>query len=132
MTCNDPVDIAKLKRILCDINSDQNISNLDKYGPMTTPILLVQVHRDVQRLQFLIFFLAQVRHIHITLLIFSHSYYDEKISRLIGGIDFCKVMQIFYPHSLQLHPYKFPGVDDEDCLPGAAITDCMMRDARSH
>nr|XP_026486666.1 alpha-1,6-mannosyl-glycoprotein 2-beta-N-acetylglucosaminyltransferase-like [Vanessa tameamea] len=78
--------------------------------------------------------LSEVQGIQTALLIFSHSFYNEPINRLVRNIDFCKVMQIFYPFSLQLHPYKHPGVDPGDCKPGLSKTKnakyCLIRDAR--
>ena len=49
------------------------------------------------------------------LLVFSHDYYDEDINSLIQSIDFCKVVQIFYPYSIQTHPNTFPGESPNDC-----------------
>ncbi|ETN60355.1 hypothetical protein AND_008023 [Anopheles darlingi] len=59
--------------------------------------------------------LAQARDISRTLLVFSHDYYDDDINDLVQSIDFCKVMQIFYPFSIQTHPNEFPGSDPDDC-----------------
>jgi alpha-1,6-mannosyl-glycoprotein beta-1,2-N-acetylglucosaminyltransferase len=59
--------------------------------------------------------LAQAKDIQNTLLVFSHDHYDEDINELVQSIDFCKVMQIFYPHSLQTHPHLFPGEAPNDC-----------------
>lgn len=66
-------------------------------------------------LRHLIVSLAQARYIESTLLIFSHDYYDEEINDLVQSIDFAKVMQIFYPFSIQTHPHEFPGESPEDC-----------------
>lgn len=59
--------------------------------------------------------LAQARDISKTLLVFSHDFYDEDINDLVQSIDFCKVLQIFYPYSIQTHPHEYPGVDPGDC-----------------
>lgn len=63
----------------------------------------------------LIVSLAQARDISQALLVFSHDYYDEEINSLIQSVDFCKVIQIFYPFSIQMHPHEFPGEDPNDC-----------------
>jgi alpha-1,6-mannosyl-glycoprotein beta-1,2-N-acetylglucosaminyltransferase len=47
--------------------------------------------------------------------VFSHDYYDEEINELVQSVDFCKVMQIFYPYSIQTHPKEFPGESPGDC-----------------
>lgn len=59
--------------------------------------------------------LAQVRDISQVLLVFSHDIFDEEINELVQSVDFCKVLQIFYPHSIQTHPHEFPGEDANDC-----------------
>lgn len=63
----------------------------------------------------LIVSLAQVRGIEKALIVFSHDFYNLEIIELVQSIDFCKVMQIFYPYSIQTHPHEFPGEDPEDC-----------------
>ncbi|KAJ0169589.1 hypothetical protein K1T71_014774 [Dendrolimus kikuchii] len=73
------------------------------------------VHTRLSYLRHLIVSLAQARDVDRTLLIFSHDYYDEEINSLVKSIDFTKVMQIFYPFSIQTHPHEFPGMDPNDC-----------------
>jgi alpha-1,6-mannosyl-glycoprotein beta-1,2-N-acetylglucosaminyltransferase len=63
----------------------------------------------------LIVSLAQARGIENVLLVISHDFFDPQINELVHSIDFCKVMQIFYPHSIQTHPYEFPGESPGDC-----------------
>lgn len=128
-------DVEKLKTALEKINLKQNVSNKSSFRPVgdDTPVIVIQVHKSITGLQYLILSLSQVQGIQTALLIFSHSYYHESINRLVRNIDFCKVMQIFYPFSLQLHPYKHPGVDPEDCKPGYPAPKnpkyCLIRDA---
>lgn len=59
--------------------------------------------------------LAQAQDIDSTLLVFSHDHYDEDINELVQSIDFAKVMQIFYPYSIQTHINQFPGESPGDC-----------------
>ncbi|CAG9786416.1 unnamed protein product [Diatraea saccharalis] len=110
------------------LNHDAEIFNWNRCGRLRddTDIFLIQVHKDIERLQYLIVSLGQVRYIKNAMLIFSHSYYDDKINKLIRSIRFAKVMQIFYPYSMQLNPDKFPGADSEDC--NGSVT-CVGRDA---
>lgn len=125
--------MAKVERL----NHNAEVFDPGKHGVVReeTTIIAVQVHKDVERLQYLIISLGQVHFIQRVLLVFSHSYYDDNMNELIRSIRFCKYMQIFYPYSLQLHPDKFPGVDPDDCNStgdrgAAARGDCFDRDAR--
>jgi alpha-1,6-mannosyl-glycoprotein beta-1,2-N-acetylglucosaminyltransferase len=77
--------------------------------------VLLQVHTRIIYLRHLIVSLAQARDIETVLLVFSHDYYDEEINELVQSVDFCKVMQIFYPYSIQTHPKEFPGESPGDC-----------------
>lgn len=127
-------DVNKLASVVEVLNYEREVFNTNRYGLVRheTNMLVVQVGRDAERLQYLIISLAQVHYIQSVLVVFSHSYYDDKINKLISSIKFCRVMQIFYPYSLQLYPNKFPGIDAEDCLSGAGKIDkyCSNRDAR--
>lgn len=109
-------EIEELKTKIEELNISPEVLNSDVYGAVAddTTTLVVQVRKDVERLQHLIISLAQVDRIRQALLVFSHSYYDEEMNELIRSIRFCRVMQIFYPYSLQLHPDKFPGPDPAD------------------
>ncbi|XP_066985226.1 alpha-1,6-mannosyl-glycoprotein 2-beta-N-acetylglucosaminyltransferase-like isoform X1 [Macrobrachium rosenbergii] len=98
-------------------SGNETVLNEELYGPIQadTIVIAVQVHNRLEYLRHLIVSLAQARDIDSVLLIFSHDYFDEDINQLITTIDFCKVMQIFYPHSLQTHPHSFPGESQGDC-----------------
>lgn len=124
--------INKLISITEMMNFEREVLQAWRYGAVRadTDMLVVQVHRDVERLQFLIVALAEVRYIQSVLLVFSHSYYDDVINKLVTSITFCRVLQIFYPYSFQLYPNKFPGIDPDDCLSGYGTADCSHRDGR--
>jgi alpha-1,6-mannosyl-glycoprotein beta-1,2-N-acetylglucosaminyltransferase len=66
-------------------------------------------------LRHLIVSLAQARRIESVLLVISHDHFDPELNDLVKSIDFCKVMQIFYPFSIQTHPNEFPGESPGDC-----------------
>ncbi|KAF9410375.1 hypothetical protein HW555_010501 [Spodoptera exigua] len=127
-------EISELASTIAALNYERTVFQTHKYGTVTskTTILVVQVHRDLERLQYLIVSLAQVREIESVLLVFSHSYYDDRINKLVSKITFCRFMQIFYPYSLQLYPNKFPGIDPDDCASatGRRKTFCSSRDGR--
>ncbi|XP_053622684.1 alpha-1,6-mannosyl-glycoprotein 2-beta-N-acetylglucosaminyltransferase isoform X2 [Plodia interpunctella] len=110
-------NITDIRRAILKDNDAQTIYNEDLFGPVQndTLIIAIQVHTRLTYLRHLIVSLAQARDIDKTLLVFSHDYYDEEINALVKSIDFTKVMQIFYPYSIQTHPHEFPGMDPNDC-----------------
>ncbi|XP_049829644.1 alpha-1,6-mannosyl-glycoprotein 2-beta-N-acetylglucosaminyltransferase isoform X2 [Schistocerca gregaria] len=110
-------NISDIRRSIERYNEMQTIHNEEVFGPVQndTLIIVVQVHTRIIYLRHLIVSLAQARDIDTVLLIFSHDYYDEEINELVQSIDFCKVMQIFYPFSIQTHPKEFPGESPGDC-----------------
>lgn len=110
-------NISDTQRSMERYNEYQTIINEEVFGPLMNDsvIIVVQVHKRITYLRHLIVSLAQARDISKTLLIFSHDFYDEEINELVQSIDFCKVMQIFYPFAIQTHPHEFPGTDPKDC-----------------
>ncbi|XP_075147725.1 alpha-1,6-mannosyl-glycoprotein 2-beta-N-acetylglucosaminyltransferase isoform X2 [Haematobia irritans] len=112
-----PPNISEIKRQIAKYNDMQLVLNEYTFGPLQNDsvIIVIQVHTRIIYLRHLIVSLAQARDISRVLLIFSHDYYDEDINDLVQSIDFCKVMQIFYPYSIQTHLNEFPGVDPNDC-----------------
>ncbi|XP_063987019.1 alpha-1,6-mannosyl-glycoprotein 2-beta-N-acetylglucosaminyltransferase isoform X5 [Diachasmimorpha longicaudata] len=111
------VDIIEIQRGIERINAEQKIYNDDAFGPLAAdaPVIVIQVHSRLTYLRHLIVSLAQARGIEQALLIFSHDVWHPDINYLIQSVDFCRVMQIFYPHSIQTHPKSFPGEDPNDC-----------------
>lgn len=107
------MNLSDIQRSIERYNEYQTIINEEVFGPLQNDsiIIVVQVHQRITYLRHLIISLAQAQDISKTLLIFSHDFYDEEINELVQTIDFCKVMQIFYPHSIQTHPNEFPGTD---------------------
>ncbi|XP_034839008.1 alpha-1,6-mannosyl-glycoprotein 2-beta-N-acetylglucosaminyltransferase [Maniola hyperantus] len=112
-----PKNVSDILRAIQRVNEAQTIYNEDIFGPVQndTVIIAIQVHTRLTYLRHLIVSLAQAKDIDKTLLIFSHDYYDEEINSLVRSIDFTKVMQIFFPYSVQTHPTEFPGMDPNDC-----------------
>lgn len=110
-------NIYQIRRLLHQYNVEEKILNKDMYGPVKkdTLIFVVTVHKLSIYLEFLIVSLSQVIGVDDTLVIFSHTYYDENINTLIQSIDFCRVLQIFYPYSMQMYPNEFPGFHEKDC-----------------
>ncbi|XP_068220359.1 alpha-1,6-mannosyl-glycoprotein 2-beta-N-acetylglucosaminyltransferase-like isoform X2 [Palaemon carinicauda] len=116
-TVLSPEQILEIREQIQLRSGNETVLNEELYGPVhaDTIVIAVQVHNRLEYLRHLIVSLAQARDIDSVLLIFSHDFFDEDINQLITTIDFCKVMQIFYPHSLQTHPHSFPGESQGDC-----------------
>ncbi|XP_017848210.1 alpha-1,6-mannosyl-glycoprotein 2-beta-N-acetylglucosaminyltransferase isoform X3 [Drosophila busckii] len=112
-----PPNITEIRRQIVKYNEMQMVLNEDTFGPLQNDsvIIVIQVHTRISYLRHLIVSLAQARDISKSLLVFSHDYYDDDINDLVQQIDFCKVLQIFYPYSIQTHPNEYPGVDPNDC-----------------
>ncbi|KAK8747086.1 hypothetical protein OTU49_016985, partial [Cherax quadricarinatus] len=111
------VEVAIVKTQIKQINEEQDILNQQIYGPVgpNTTVLLVQVHKRLENLHYLVESMKQVEGINETLVIFSHDLWEPTINAFIRNITSFRVMQIFYPFSLQLHPRTFPGSDPADC-----------------
>ncbi|XP_076058262.1 alpha-1,6-mannosyl-glycoprotein 2-beta-N-acetylglucosaminyltransferase-like isoform X3 [Oratosquilla oratoria] len=109
--------IEEIKEQIQLRSGNETILNEELFGPVQqeTVVIVVQVHDRLEYLRHLIVSLAQARDIDTVLLIFSHDVFDDEINKLVTTIDFCKVMQIFYPMSLQTHPREFPGEGPNDC-----------------
>ena len=95
----------------------QKIFNGEKFGPITDEsfVIVVQVHTRVEYLSLLIESFSRVQGIENSILIFSHDVFVPELNEAIQRIDFTRVMQIFYPHSIQLNPHTFPGDSPDDC-----------------
>ncbi|XP_076631603.1 alpha-1,6-mannosyl-glycoprotein 2-beta-N-acetylglucosaminyltransferase isoform X1 [Colletes latitarsis] len=110
-------EIAEIRRNIEKLNAEQRVYNEEAFGPLDidAPVIVVQVHTRLIYLRHLIVSLAQAKGIEQTLLVFSHDVWHPDINYLVQSVDFCRVMQIFYPHSIQTHPRTFPGEDPNDC-----------------
>lgn len=80
-----------------------------------TFVIVIQVHSRVEYLSLLVESLSRVPQIDNCLMIFSHDIYNAGLNEAIQSIDFARVMQIFYPYSIQLNPNRFPGQSPDDC-----------------
>ncbi|KAJ1104136.1 hypothetical protein NDU88_001551 [Pleurodeles waltl] len=103
--------------IAFQLNFDQTIKNIDKIPsrPQGDVVVVVQVHNRPDYLKLLIESLRQSKGIENVLLIFSHDFWSADINQIIAAVDFCQVIQIFFPFSIQLYPNEFPGNDPKDC-----------------
>ncbi|CAG2203005.1 MGAT2 [Mytilus edulis] len=111
-------NLTQIKLEIDRRNAEQYVHNLQKYGLSLGPesvVIVVQVHDRANYLKILLDSLRKVKGIEKTLLIFSHDVFSEQLNSIVETIDFCPVMQIFFPVSAQLHPKEFPGEHPNDC-----------------
>ncbi|XP_078090279.1 alpha-1,6-mannosyl-glycoprotein 2-beta-N-acetylglucosaminyltransferase [Mustelus asterias] len=103
--------------IVYQLNFDQTVRNQDtvKARPANDLVLVVQVHNRPEYLQLLVNSLRKAKGIENVLLIFSHDFWSPQINQIVASVDFCQVLQIFFPFSIQLYPNEFPGHDPRDC-----------------
>ena len=106
-----------MRRTVKQLNKKQKVLNIEKFPHRSSSsiVIVVQVHTRTRYLTKLIQSLKSARGISDALLIFSHDYYASDINSLVSSIDFCQVIQIYFPFSEQLHPNEFPGTDPDDC-----------------
>ena len=110
-------NLAELRETVKRLNTEQSILNLHQFPKRgkSSIVIVVQVHKRSNYLMKLIESLRKAKGISDALLVISHDYYATEINNIVRGIDFCQVLQIFFPYSQQLHPDKFPGMDPNDC-----------------
>ncbi|XP_014482116.1 PREDICTED: alpha-1,6-mannosyl-glycoprotein 2-beta-N-acetylglucosaminyltransferase isoform X2 [Dinoponera quadriceps] len=110
-------EITEIRRKIERANAEQKVYNEEAFGPLASdaPVIVIQVHTRLTYLRHLIVSLAQAKDIEQALLVFSHDIWHPDINYLVQSVDFCRVMQIFYPHSIQTHPHTFPGEGPNDC-----------------
>ena len=110
-------NVDDLRETVRHLNGEQNILNLRRFPTRSKDsiVIVVQVHKRSNYLMKLIESLGKAKGISGALLIISHDYYSSEINSIVRRIDFCQVLQIFFPYSQQLHPDKFPGADPNDC-----------------
>jgi len=113
------METSKILERIDIINTEQSVKNEDIFGAVdnnnTLAVIVVQVHDRLQYLRQLIISFSQAKDIDRTLIIFSHDVWDEEVNQLINSIDFAKILQIFYPYSIQTHSNTFPGESPNDC-----------------
>ncbi|KAI8485934.1 Alpha-1,6-mannosyl-glycoprotein 2-beta-N-acetylglucosaminyltransferase [Branchiostoma belcheri] len=113
----NPSSVQEMRSIINDVNFNQEVHNLDKFPkrPEEGIIIVVQVHNRPEYLEQLVKSLGAAKSIEKALLIISHDYFSKEINKIVESIDFCQVMQIFFPFASQFYPDEFPGQDPNDC-----------------
>ncbi|XP_010880609.2 alpha-1,6-mannosyl-glycoprotein 2-beta-N-acetylglucosaminyltransferase [Esox lucius] len=122
--------LPELKKSVYNANYKQTVLNANKYPAEPKLVLVIQVHNRPDYLKILIESLENAAEVQNLLLIFSHDYFSEEINKMVQGISFCRVLQIYFPYSTQLYPNEFPGQDPQDCprdisKDGALKTGCL-------
>ncbi|XP_067410829.1 alpha-1,6-mannosyl-glycoprotein 2-beta-N-acetylglucosaminyltransferase [Emydura macquarii macquarii] len=105
------------RSLFYQLNFDQPVRNLARF-PRRPPgelVLVVQVHERAEHLRLLLDSLRRAAGVEQALLVLSHDLWSEELNRLAEQVDFCQVLQIFFPFSSQLYPREFPGHDPRDC-----------------
>ncbi|KAM6359911.1 LOW QUALITY PROTEIN: alpha-1,6-mannosyl-glycoprotein 2-beta-N-acetylglucosaminyltransferase [Alca torda] len=101
------------------LNFDQPVRNAGRFPARAAAaadvVLVVQVHDRAEHLRLLLESLRRAAGVENVLLVLSHDLWAEELNRLAAGVDFCPVLQVFFPFSIQLYPREFPGHDPRDC-----------------
>ncbi|CAH1783091.1 unnamed protein product [Owenia fusiformis] len=114
----DTSDKEALQRTITLINRNQTILNAEKFHfqiSKETVVIVVQVHNRLEYLLHLLNSLRNVPNVHRVLLVISHDYYSNEVNAIVHSINFCPVIQIFLPYTIQLYSNSFPGDDPNDC-----------------
>ncbi|XP_020326994.1 alpha-1,6-mannosyl-glycoprotein 2-beta-N-acetylglucosaminyltransferase isoform X1 [Oncorhynchus kisutch] len=104
--------------IVFQLNFDQTVRHEEQFRAARKKddlVVVVQVHNRPDYLRLLVESLRKARGVESILLIFSHDFWSPEINQVVASVDFCQVLQIFFPFSIQLYPQEFPGHDPRDC-----------------
>lgn len=111
-------NLTWIREEILKINTEQRIYNLNRFNLTlneNSVVIIIQAHDRFEYLKNLIDSLKGAKKIEDSLLIISCSVFSVPLYKIAATIDFCPVMLIFFPFSIQLHPNSFPGVDPNDC-----------------
>nr|XP_056707083.1 alpha-1,6-mannosyl-glycoprotein 2-beta-N-acetylglucosaminyltransferase [Euleptes europaea] len=89
--------------------------------------VVVQVHERPEHLRLLLESLRRAPGAERVLLVLSHDVWSAELNALAAGVDFCAVLQVFFPFSLQLYPGEFPGGDPRDCPRDLGLAAALRR-----
>ncbi|XP_046577049.1 alpha-1,6-mannosyl-glycoprotein 2-beta-N-acetylglucosaminyltransferase-like [Haliotis rubra] len=124
------MDINQFPMDVEQINAKQHIMNGEKFNYKIKPdsvVILVQVHDRLDILKMQLESFRTNRYINETLLVVSHDYYSKPVFDIIDSIDFCPVLQIFYPYPIQAYNKMFPGDDPNDCPRDLSLDEARKR-----
>ena len=115
-----------LFEVVLDLNSEQKVRNIKKFGPHTADsvVFVIQIKDDNEYFYWLLQSLRKVRDIDKVTLVISKSYFSNVEA---NAIDFCRYMTIIFPFSMQLFPKSFPGEDKNDCPRNILIRNAVKK-----
>ncbi|XP_044292211.1 alpha-1,6-mannosyl-glycoprotein 2-beta-N-acetylglucosaminyltransferase, partial [Varanus komodoensis] len=106
----------QLRALVYRLNFDQPVRREARWRPGEAAVaLVVQVHERAEHLRLLLASLRRAPGAEKVLLVLSHDVWSAELNALAASVDFCAVLQVFFPFSLQLYPGEFPGTDPRDC-----------------
>ncbi|KAK3784890.1 hypothetical protein RRG08_056845 [Elysia crispata] len=111
-------DTEALKSEVIRINTEQFVHNLDQFGlslGSDSLVIIIQTHNRPEHLRMLLDSMRKVKDISKVLLIVSHDVYSHQLNDLVEAVEFCPMMQIFFPFSQQIYSKEFPGEHPNDC-----------------
>ncbi|NXS45149.1 MGAT2 acetylglucosaminyltransferase, partial [Balaeniceps rex] len=88
---------------------------LTENGTLSYRSLVYRLNFDQPHLRLLLESLRRAAGVENVLLVLSHDLWAEELNQLAARVDFCPVLQVFFPFSIQLYPREFPGHDPRDC-----------------
>lgn len=113
------IEFSKQNELLKSLEERNHLPprNLDLYPnlPKDHVVIVLYVHNRPQYLKVVVESLSHVERIKETLPIVSQDGYFEEMNKIVEGIKFCRVKQIYAPYSPHIFPDRFPGVSPLDC-----------------
>ncbi|KAM6130796.1 LOW QUALITY PROTEIN: alpha-1,6-mannosyl-glycoprotein 2-beta-N-acetylglucosaminyltransferase [Pterocles gutturalis] len=108
---------TQYRSLIYRLNFDQPVRNAGRFPVRAAAdvVLVVQVHDRAEHLRLLLESLRRAAGVENVLLVLSHDLWAEELNQLAARVDFCPVLQVFFPFSIQLYPNEFPGHDPRDC-----------------
>lgn len=93
--------------IVFQLNFDQTVRHEEKFRAARKKddlVVVVQVHNRPDYLRLLVESLRKARGVESILLIFSHDFWSPEINQVVASVDFCQVLQIFFPSASNCTP----------------------------
>uniref|UniRef100_A0AC34QKI0 Alpha-1,6-mannosyl-glycoprotein 2-beta-N-acetylglucosaminyltransferase n=1 Tax=Panagrolaimus sp. JU765 TaxID=591449 RepID=A0AC34QKI0_9BILA len=116
------------------LNFHHEVKNEAIFGPVNTSevVIVVQVHERLEYLKYLISTLKETKGIEKALVVFSHDMNHDEINAEIQKIDFCRVIQIFFPYNIQVFANVFPGSDPADCSSNSTKLEALASGCKNY
>ena len=107
--------IGLLRAFVDSHNSALRVENADAFNKDLALVVVVQVHKRIDYLEWLLESVRAMDRVDEVLLVVSADFWSANLTRTVATIDFCRWTLSYFPHSIQLHPDTFPGTDPNDC-----------------